>query len=278
MRSTEASSSASTTTRAGSATTTRLGDDLNMGDIKLVVQGDDLGMCRAVNEGISLAATEGVLTQTSVMAPTPWFGEGATMAKGLGLATGLHLTFTCEWQYLRWGPLTPAASLRDPDGLFKRSVAEAIEGDAAEAIVEANAQVDRAEACGLTLSYVDPHMGISQVPAYEAACARLGVKFMYPGVKPHHSFASVIVLSTAPRQDRAAWFVEQLEQLGDGTHMVMAHPGVESEELRAITPPDAHDYFWAESTRVPDLDALCSPDVRKVIDSRKIELVAVRDL
>ena len=51
----------------------------------------------------------------------------------------------------------------------------------------------------------------------------------------------------------------------------MAHPGVESEELRSITPPDAHDYFWAESTRVPDLEALCSPDVRKVIEKRGIE-------
>ena len=247
-----------------------------MSDIKLVVQGDDLGMCRAVNEGIGLAKTDGILTQTSVMAPTPWFGEGAVMAKRLGLATGLHLTFTCEWQYLRWGPLTAGASLRDADGLFKRTVAEASESDPDEAVAEANAQVDRAESLGLELSYVDPHMGISQVAAYEAACARLGVKFMYPGVNPHHNFASVIVLSTAPRQDRPAWLVEKIEQLGPGTHMVMAHPGVESEELRAVTPPDAADYFWAESTRVPDLEALCSPDVRKVIEQRGVELTTAR--
>ena len=44
-----------------------------MSEIRLVVQGDDLGMCRAVNEGIALAAIDGVLTQASVMAPTPWF-------------------------------------------------------------------------------------------------------------------------------------------------------------------------------------------------------------
>ncbi len=125
------------------------------------------------------------------------------------------------------------------------------------------------------MSYVDPHMGISLVPAYEAACGRLGRKFMYPGVDPHHEFASVMVLSTAPRQTRTEWLIEQLERIGPGTHMVMSHPGVESEELRAITPPDAHDYFWAESTRVPDLEALCSPDVRKVIEKRGIELTPV---
>ena len=83
-----------------------------MSDIKLVVQGDDLGMCRSVNEGIVLAATEGILTQASVMAPTPWFAEGAAMVQRVGLPVGLHVTLTCEWDYLRWSPLSPAPSLR----------------------------------------------------------------------------------------------------------------------------------------------------------------------
>jgi predicted glycoside hydrolase/deacetylase ChbG (UPF0249 family) len=249
-----------------------------MGDIRLIVQADDLGMCRAVNEGIELAATDGILTQTSVMAPTPWFAEGAAMARRVGVATGVHVTFTCDWEFLRWGPLTAAGSLRDEQGLFKNTVAAAAEGDADEAIAEAHAQIDRAQACGLELSYVDPHMGLSQVPAYEAACARLGKKFMYPGVNPHHVFDSVIVLSVASRRDRGAWLAQTVEQLGAGTHMIQTHPAVESAELRAVTPADAENYFWAESTRVPDLEALCAPEVRKVIEARGIELIAVRDL
>ena len=93
-----------------------------MSDIKLVVQGDDLGMCRSVNEGIVLAATEGILTQASVMAPTPWFAEGAAMVQRVGLPVGLHVTLTCEWDYLRWSPLSPAPSLRASDGTFHRTV------------------------------------------------------------------------------------------------------------------------------------------------------------
>ncbi|MBA2607884.1 MAG: ChbG/HpnK family deacetylase [Actinobacteria bacterium] len=250
-----------------------------MSEIRLVVQGDDLGMCRAVNEGIITAATDGVLTQTSVMAPTPWFAEGAMLAKKLGIPTGLHVTLTCEWEYLRWGPLTASPSLRDADGLFKRTVEEAMLGGADEAVVEVNAQIDRAQACGLELSYVDPHMGVSLVPAYEAACARLGKKFMYPNINPHHEFStSVMWLSLASRRDRGAWFADQLERLGPGTHMVMAHPAVPSDELRAVTPPDAENYFWAEPTRIADLEALCAPEVRKIIENRNIELIAARDL
>ncbi len=250
-----------------------------MSEIRLVVQGDDLGMCRAVNEGIEQAFTDGILTQTSVMAPTPWFGEGAAMAKRQGIATGLHLTFTCEWDYLRWGPLSQAASLRDADGLFHRTVEAAAEGRAEDGIVEANAQIDRAQAAGLNLTYVDPHMGVSITPAYEAACERLGVKFMYDNINPHHEWDSpVIWLSLMSRRDRGAQLAAVLEQLGPGTHMVMAHPATDTEELRGLTPTDAQNYFWAQPTRIADLEALCAPEVRKVIESRNIELIAARDI
>ncbi|MEY2418805.1 MAG: hypothetical protein QOG90_1485 [Actinomycetota bacterium] len=249
-----------------------------MGDIRLIVQADDCGMCRAVNEGIALAKTDGILTQTSVMAPTPWFAEGALMTKRLGIATGLHVTLTCDWEYLRWGPLTAATSLRDTDGLFKRTVKGAAEGTDEDGIAEANAQIDRALSFGLELSYIDPHMGLSIIPAYEAACARLGLNFMYPGVNPHHTFDSITVLSVQSRRDRGAWFADFLEQLGPGTHMVQSHPAVASEELRAVTPEDAENYFWVESTRVPDLEAICAPEVRKVVESRGIELISVADL
>ena len=93
-----------------------------MSEIRLVVQGDDLGMCRAVNEGIALAATDGILTQASVMAPTPWFAEGAATVRRIELPVGLHVTLTCEWDYLRWSPLSPAPTLRGSDGTFHRTV------------------------------------------------------------------------------------------------------------------------------------------------------------
>jgi predicted glycoside hydrolase/deacetylase ChbG (UPF0249 family) len=252
-----------------------------MGDVRLVVQGDDLGMCRAVNEGIALAATEGILTQTSAMAPTPWFGEGAAIAKRIGLPVGLHVTLTCEWDYLRWGPLTPGASLRGDDGTFHRTVADAAaKSDPAEAVAEALAQAARAEGAGLDLTYVDPHMGVSVPAAYEAVCARSDLRFMYPGegVAPAHEWASVVILSIGPVHDRTAWFAEQLEQLAPGTHMVMAHPGVAGPELQALTDRGSESSVWAETFRKRDLEALCAPEVRAVVERRGIELAAVRDL
>ncbi len=131
---------------------------------------------------------------------------------------------------------------------------------------------------GLTLTYVDPHMGVSVLAAYEAMCARLSVKFIYRGIEPHHEWTSLIILSLAPFDDRGPWLVDRLEAIGPGTHFVLSHPAVQGEELRAITDPANENAEWAEPIRVRDLAALCDPAVRSVIERRKIELVSVASL
>lgn len=249
--------------------------------IRLVVQGDDLGMCRAVNEGLAVAATDGVLTQVSAMAPTPWFAEGAAIARRLGLATGLHCTFTCEWDFLRWAPLSVGASLRLDDGTQPRTVEDAAARiDPAEGLAELRLQARRAQACGLELAYVDPHMGLSVTSAYPAICAELGLEFIYQGVEPAHRFDSMHILSVSSVDDlsqRTGRFVEWLERIDDGRHLVLSHPAVSSPELRAICAPDAPNVDWAERFRVADLEALTSPDARAVIERRGIELVSVAE-
>jgi len=253
-----------------------------VGTIRLVVQADDLGMCRSVNEGIEHAIVDGIVTQTSVMAPTPWFVEGATRIGRLGVTTGLHGTLTCEWRNLRWAPLSVGATLRLDDGTMRRTVADAAASiEPAEAIAELRVQAARATACGLDLAYVDCHMGISVASAYACACADLGVRFIYRGVEPHHEFESLYVLSTARTDDlaaRTAHFVDWLDRLDDGVHFVMSHPAVASDELRAISDPGDDNAVWAEPWRVADLAALTDAAVRDVVDRRRIELVSVADL
>ncbi len=134
--------------------------------VRLVVQADDLGMCRAVNEGIEVAVTDGIVTQASAMAPTPWFAEGAAVARRLGLDTGLHCTFTCEWDFLRWGPLSSGPSLRLDDGTLPRTVEDAAARiDPAQGLDELRVQIRRARACGLEPCYVDPHVWLSGTSA-----------------------------------------------------------------------------------------------------------------
>jgi chitin disaccharide deacetylase len=248
------------------------------GPVQLIVQGDDFGMCHAVNTGTVRAFTEGVLTQASTMVACPWFPEAADLALEHGIPVGIHSTLTCEWDGLRWTPLTAGPSLRGDDGLtFHRTVAGAMGADPAEATAELEAQTARFLAAGLSLTYYDVHMGMSQVPAYEAVTAGRGVPFLYPGVGASLSFASIKMLSERPAEAKKDWVLGYLERLAGrpGVHLLVSHCADDEPELAAMVRPDSPVHPWARDYRVSDLAVLTDPDVRAAVDAHGIELVTV---
>ncbi|HVF32339.1 MAG TPA: ChbG/HpnK family deacetylase [Acidimicrobiales bacterium] len=246
---------------------------------ELIVQGDDFGMCHAVNTGTVRAFTDGVLTQASTMVACPWFPEAADLAKEHGIPLGIHATLTCEWDGLRWPPLTAGASLRGDDGLtFHRTVAGAMGADADEATAELEAQTDRFLAAGLDLTYYDVHMGMSQVSAYAAVTSAHGAPFLYPGV-PGASlpFASIKMLSERPAATKKDWLLGYLERLADrpGVHLLVTHCADDEAELAALVRPDSPVHPWAREYRVSDLAVLTDPDVGAAVAAAGIELVSV---
>src|SRR5262245_52167366 len=88
----------------------------------LIVNADDLGMCRAVNEAVMRAIDGGVVTSTSLMAPWPAAAHAMELLTDRpDVSFGVHLTVICDMPDYRWAPLTPAAvvpSLVDESGRF----------------------------------------------------------------------------------------------------------------------------------------------------------------
>jgi len=126
---------------------------------RLLVTSDDFGMCHAINVGTLRAMTAGIVRSTNLMAPCPWFEEAARLCREHRLPAGVHLTLTCEWDQLRWRPLTEAASLRDSRGYFFASH-ESLESHALEADIrrEFAAQVAWVRAAGVEPTHLDLHM------------------------------------------------------------------------------------------------------------------------
>ncbi len=247
--------------------------------IELVVQGDDVGMCHAVNEAAAAAFTDGILTQVSVMAPCPWVDESVALIRRLGIPAGLHQTLTCEWDFLRWGPLTRAPALAGGDGTFPRTVdgAQAAVASAEEGAArrELLSQATRLTAAGVPLTYLDVHMGMVAPSAYADACRRLGLPFLYPGLEASLRFASIAMLSARPASEKKAWLLAHLGGLGPGRHLLVSHPGIASDELSSLTSQDSGNWPWAVEYRVSDLAVLTDPDIRRAIEERGIKLVAV---
>jgi chitin disaccharide deacetylase len=240
---------------------------------ELIVQGDDFGMCHAVNEGIAKAFTGGIVQQASMMVPCPWFAEAAAIAREHAIPVGMHQTLTCEWEHYRWRPLT--------GGEFHRTVAAVIDGVSDDdATGELLAQADGMKAQGLDITYLDIHMGMSKPNAYSTIAAATGAPFLYPGIGASLRFASIWQMSAFDPDTKRGKLLRRLERIAGepGVHLIVTHPAVGSDELRSITPQDAPNAPWTEEYRISDLEILTDPEIRARIDDLGITLQSVASL
>ncbi len=250
-----------------------------MGDIKLVVQCDDFGMCHAGNMGAVQAFRDGILTQASVMVPCPWFREAAMLAKRHGIPVGVHLTTTSEWEYVAWGPLTGGRSLVASDGRFPRTIKDVQDNaDRAELYEEFVAQTETFLAAGLEIGYFDCHMGVVDPEPYAKVCAKYGKPFDYPIGEAAVGFDSIHMLSGRPADEKIPYLIDRISSMEPGKHLIVSHCAVASEELYSMTSHIADNAPWAYEYRPSDLLALAAPEARKAVEDRGIDLVAVADL
>ena len=247
------------------------------GEVRLIVQGDDFGMCHAVNVGTVQAFQEGILTQASTMAACPWFTGAAALAREHGIPLGVHQTLTCEWDFLRWRPLTDGPSLVGADGTFFRTVAEARASiTRADAVRELSAQVAKFAAEGLAIDYLDVHMGESAPDAYAEISQAAGKPYIYGSVESQ-KFASIEVLSDREAAAKKPWMLDHLAGLTPGVHLVVTHCAVAGPELAAMTSPGTETYRWGEEYRLSDQEIVTDPEIRTAIEERGIKLVSMRD-
>ncbi|MGA7913850.1 MAG: ChbG/HpnK family deacetylase [Candidatus Acidiferrales bacterium] len=128
---------------------------------KLILNADDFGMTRGVNEGIVRAHREGVLTSTTLMANGEAFDDAVERARANpGLGVGCHLVLVggkCV------APQQSVASLADADGnlpdslpLFVARISSGmIRGEEIEC--ELRAQIYKIRAAGIAPTHLDTH-------------------------------------------------------------------------------------------------------------------------
>lgn len=237
---------------------------------RLLITSDDFGMCHAVNEGITRAMTEGVVRSTNLLVPCPWFPEALALARRHELACGIHLCLTCDWDRLRWRPLTRAPSLCDAAGYFLPSYA-ALERTARddEMVAELSAQLELLERLGWRPTHADTHMfgSFSAGPFAERVravvdrvCSEHGLGYTYAvrGGKLRHFDAEI---HQSGLSHERLW--QTLEGLGQGTYHLIGHAAVASPELEALCSPEHPSRLWAAAYRTSDYTWYTSPQTRE---------------
>ncbi|MGN5380945.1 carbohydrate deacetylase [Streptomyces lasalocidi] len=241
-----------------------------------MVQADDYGMCPAVTDGILTAHQAGRVTQASVMVPAPDAGRAMWLARKAGLPLGVHLVLACEWEGLRYYPLTTAPSLRASDGAFLSGIPELRSANAEreEALQELRAQIQAAEKAGIEIRHIESHVGVFDVDllAQVSAERSLPCRDEIPAPGNNMDVDSIWHLSTRPISSKVDDLILHLKALPAGTHMIVAHPAVNHADLDRLTHPGSRRWKWAREIRVSDLDALLDPRFSEACDSLGITL------
>jgi hopanoid biosynthesis associated protein HpnK len=151
---------------------------------RLIVNGDDFGASREVNEAVILAHRRGILTSTSLMVCGAACEHAVTLAKdNPGLAVGLHLTLVDGRPVMR--PLE-IPHVAGPNGAFPSGPTRAglhyffRPGARGELLREIEAQFEKFARSGLRFSHVDAHCHLHVHPVILDAIVEIARRY---GVK-----------------------------------------------------------------------------------------------
>ena len=149
---------------------------MKLPEIKLIVNADDLGRTVRINEGIQKAFREGILSSTSVVANSPAFDHGLTVARANpSLGVGIHLTLT------EYPPLTDSEYLRmlarKNFGRAFLSLTYATSAQLREVEKEFHAQIEKTLAHGIRPTHLDGHNHVHVHPRLAGVVTRLAREY-----------------------------------------------------------------------------------------------------
>ena len=255
----------------------------------VIISCDDLGCCHAANVGVYQAMREGMATCASIMVPAPWARHAATEYRPSD-DVGVHLTLNAEHDHYRWGPVTHAPSLLSGDGGFPRNIDDLWEhADPEEVYRELKAQITRAQAWGIDVTHLAPHLtAITLRPEFFSIYLDLAVELELP---IRHPSTVTAEQAGVPFRRLAAdegvvfpdhfdhdWragsrqrVLDGLARLAPGVTEMHIQPAIDTPEVRALTRVAEQ---WVDDLAF----ATEGTELRQAIDAAGATLIGYREL
>ena len=210
--------------------------------IRLVTDGDDLGLVPGVTTAAIDAFEHGILRNVNVMAPAPDAEEAVRRLRDVpGLCVGFHAVLTCEWKAPRWGPVLrreDVPSLVQEDGTFHFD-AQAIDASDAsleQMMAELKAQFRRLRELGIEPGYLSTHMAIGWLRDYgiweglEAMGREYGIPFRGSAKR----YMRQLPRLDEPLDDPVDDLIARLDQAQPGAYLCIIHPACDDDEMRRV--------------------------------------------
>jgi predicted glycoside hydrolase/deacetylase ChbG (UPF0249 family) len=268
-------------TISGQATTRAV----NSSPVYLVIRTDDAGMSHSVNMALERLIETRMPVTVSVMFACPWYQETVEILKRHPeVSIGIHLTLNSEWKDYRWGPVTgreAVPTLVDSNGYFFPS-SEALHDNhpaLGEIEKELRAQIERALHSGLTIDYVDAHMGTAlRYPEFREITERLAREYRL-GVMGYFGETIDSPQYWASPHQKADSLVALVGRLQSGVTVVVTHLGIDNAELGALVDMNTDEPLPEMSkNRQGELDALTSSRFARAVKARNVVLITYREV
>ena len=258
----------------------------------LLINADDFGMYRAINEAVVRAYKEGIVRSASLMVPCPGASQAMQLLKdNPDIRFGVHLSVVHDIAGYRWDPLTPKAkvpSLLDADGHFysiKRMSEMLDRANLDELEVEFKAQIEAVLAADLGPTHLDWHCllngGRADVFDMTLGLAKEYGLALRVDSQPFIDRVQRRGLPTADHdlldsfglnvEGKSARYAELLRGLPVGLTAWAVHPSLGGAESQAIDPDG-----WR--VRRTDFDFLVSPQAREIVQQEGIALISYEPL
>jgi predicted glycoside hydrolase/deacetylase ChbG (UPF0249 family) len=257
-------------------------------DIRLLVRADDMGVALGVNEACIRSVKDGIARSVEVIVPGPWFLDAVRrLQENPEIDVGIHLCLTSEWEKVKWRPLTASPSLVDKDGYFFPMTRQRKDFPPGTGLYDANpkpeeierelrAQIELLRRHLPRLSHASAHMGAATATpearaVTEKLCKEFGLRLEAKGTKRVRDWSG----SKRSPEEKEAALVAAVEALEPGTYLIVEHPGMDTEEMRAM---GHKGYENVAADRAGVTHAFTSDKVKAAIKARGVKLISHLDL
>jgi predicted glycoside hydrolase/deacetylase ChbG (UPF0249 family) len=257
-------------------------------EIRLLVRADDMGVALGVNEACIKSVKDGIARSVEVIVPGPWFLDAVRrLQENPEIDVGIHLCLTSEWERVKWRPLSGPSSISDKDGYFYPMTRQRKDFPPDTGLFdlhpkpedierELRLQIETLKKHVPRISHASAHMGAATgTPEAKAIteklCKEFGLKLEAKGTKGVRGWSG----STKTPEQKEADLVAAIEKLEPGTWLIVEHPGMDTDEMRAM---GHKGYENVAADRVGVTHAFTSAKVKDAIKARGVKLISHLDL
>ncbi|MGX6961434.1 carbohydrate deacetylase [Vagococcus xieshaowenii] len=259
---------------------------------KLIINADDFGYSKAINYGIIETHQEGVLSSTTMMANMPGLAHAATLAKEHpNLGIGAHLVLTSGQPMLNYSHLTQS----NGDFITRKQLNKQLDSLDLELVYEEwEAQIQQLQRVGIRLTHLDTHHYVHGLGELWQPMEQLAKKYQLPirnclNVKEHLTDTKI-----APAEELWLMFIhEKMKQMTQPYSVVRDELlSIIDEEAKhyatcSVVEANCHPGFLDETimfgssfthARMREVELLCDPLLKTILENHGYELVTYKDI